>query len=161
MKAFAWIAALSLLASACGTTGERPASIDTLYSGGQCGAAAVATVTLIEGQARLDDFHARIASLEVTPHAAPTLDFAAQAAILIEMGSRSTGGYGLALAEPTALLRDGELEVIVEWSEPQPGMLLTQAITSPCLLLRVPGADYRRIVVRDRQGNIRAVWLRD
>ena len=86
----------------------------------------------------------------------PELDPAADAALLLEMGLKPTGGYGLQLAEPRAALADGVLRLKVNWRTPEPDRLLTQALTSPCLLIKLPRGDYRAIEVLDQHGALRA-----
>jgi hypothetical protein len=36
--------------------------------------------------------------------------------------------------------------------------MVTQALTSPCLLLLVPAGDFRRVLVRDGEGVESLVW---
>ena len=141
--------------SACSAVPREPLGVEVLFAGPQCGRSAAPALTLMERQAQLDRFYARLASLGEPPPQAPRLDFDHHRALLIEMGQRPTGGYGLALVEPTASLGEGRLELRVDWQEPPPGLAQTQALTSPCLLLRIPGGDYDRITVRDRQGQVR------
>ncbi|MFU8818621.1 MAG: protease complex subunit PrcB family protein [Desulfurivibrio sp.] len=150
-------AAGGILLAACSTTPGGALPTEVLFTGQQCKTSTPdPSVTLIEQQAQLDRFYARLESLGMAPLRAPQLDFVHQRAVLIEMGVRSTGGYGLALAAEPAFLRDGKLELHVDWREPSPGLILTQALTSPCLLLKVPAGNYRQVTVLDRQGQVRA-----
>ncbi|MFH7321321.1 protease complex subunit PrcB family protein [Desulfurivibrio sp. D14AmB] len=145
-----------MLLAGCATVARESLGVEVLFAGGQCGGStAHPALTLIERQAQLDSFYVRQASFGAPPPAAPRLDFSHQLALLIEMGQRPTGGYGLALAEPTAALEKGRLELRLDWQEPPPGLAQTQALTSPCLLLALPAGDYRQITIRDRQGRIR------
>jgi hypothetical protein len=70
---------------------------------------------------------------------------------LVEMGLRSTGGYDVTVS-PGATLRDGELVLQAAFSAPAPGSLRTQALSSPCVLLRLPPGRYATVEVRDRSG---------
>ncbi len=157
MRATAVTLACVLLMIACGTTVDRPPGGEVLHASGQCGTTGKdSVITLIESQAQLGDAFARVTMLELPRRGAPVLDFKTHHALLIEMGMRPTGGFGLDLAGPPAVSSDDTLEIRVDWVEPGPDMLLTQAITSPCLLLKIPAGDYRSVVVRDRRGIIRA-----
>ncbi len=83
-------------------------------------------------------------------------DPAKEGCLWIKMGIRRTGGFGLYLAKPTALVQHGQAVIIVDWRRPPPGAFVTQAITNPCLLLKVPKGGFEKILVQDQHGNIRA-----
>lgn len=57
-------------------------------------------------------------------------------AILIAWGTKPSGGYQLSLAASEAVADDGVLELPVSFVAPGPGQLTTQALTSPCLILK-------------------------
>lgn len=90
------------------------------------------------------------------PESAPVVDFAASEALLIEMGRRPTAGYRLTLADTSLAIRDGVAQVLVNWEEPGPSAVVTQVMTSPCLIVTVPRARYRELVVVDQLGQPRA-----
>lgn len=74
---------------------------------------------------------------------------------LIEMGQHNTGGYGLAVS------RDGRhtgdtLRIFATFFSPAAGAMTTQMITSPCVLVRLPVADYVFVEVYDQDGALRA-----
>ncbi|HEX2781850.1 MAG TPA: protease complex subunit PrcB family protein [Gemmatimonadaceae bacterium] len=69
----------------------------------------------------------------------PDVDFAREMLILVGMGSRSTGGYSIAIDDITIAGRDVDVWV-TEWS-PGPRCGTTQAFTSPIALARLPRAD--------------------
>ncbi|HDP88491.1 MAG TPA: protease complex subunit PrcB family protein [Thioalkalivibrio sp.] len=85
----------------------------------------------------------------------PAVDFEQAGVLLLEMGQRPTGGYAVALAEPVIAVDDGIATVTVNWQEPAPGAIATQALTSPCLLLEIPRGDYTSIRVVDQDGRLR------
>lgn len=85
----------------------------------------------------------------------PVVDWSHDAVILVGMGQKNTGGYLLDLASTHASVNKGILGIVVQWQEPKPGMIVTQALTSPCLLLKIPNSGYRRIEIKDQAGNIR------
>lgn len=74
---------------------------------------------------------------------------------LVEMGSRPTGGYGLAVAR-AAVLR-GDLVILqATFVSPAAGSLRTQALSSPCVLVQLPRGRYRSVEVQDPSGGVRA-----
>jgi hypothetical protein len=73
---------------------------------------------------------------------------------VIEIGERRTGGYGLAISNRAELKR-GVLTLTATFFDTPQGVL-TQAITSPCLVVRLPGAGVRVVEVRDPAGELRA-----
>lgn len=83
------------------------------------------------------------------------VDFSRFAVLRMAMGSRPTGGYDLDLAETGVRVEDGALVIRIDWIEPAPGAMVTQMITSPCLLVRVPRDGYRRVAVVDQHGTVR------
>jgi len=81
---------------------------------------------------------------------APNVDFAGNNVATFFLGQKATGGYGLSVSS-TAV--DGNtLTVTVSTTSPKPGLIQTQALTSPWVSLRVEG-NYTRLVVRDSSGN--------
>jgi hypothetical protein len=75
--------------------------------------------------------------------------------LLIHMGTRPTGGYRIELAAPAAKVRNSVAVIDVNWREPDPGSMVTQAITAPCLLLKVPRQGIKRLVVKDQHRQVR------
>ncbi len=80
--------------------------------------------------------------------------FARDLIVLVSMGRKRTGGYSLGLADK-ALLQDGWAVLPVTWNIPAQGMMLTQALTSPCLLMAIPRQHYKGIRVLDQHGRVR------
>ena len=85
----------------------------------------------------------------------PAVDFNVEHVVRIQMGQRPTGGYGIELAEPHATLNDGEVLIRLRWIEPAPGAIVTQILTSPCLIVSLPKGAYKRIAITDKGGNVR------
>ena len=85
----------------------------------------------------------------------PTLDFDQFAVLRISMGTQPTGGYDLALAQAQARVEKGIAQVCVDWIEPAPDAMVTQAITSPCLLIQISRGNYRQVEVQDQHGTVR------
>jgi hypothetical protein len=85
------------------------------------------------------------ASLDVPP--VPRVDFARETVLAVFLGTRPTGGYGLDVRGVT--IEGGDLFVDLVVTEPAPGAVVTQALTSPWVLVRV------------LRGGIDAAWFRD
>jgi hypothetical protein len=85
----------------------------------------------------------------------PAVDFTQYGVLLVAMGQKNTGGYAVDLASGDAKVGNGVLQVSVHWQEPRRGMMVTQALTSPCLLLKIPKAQFQIIEVNDQSGAVR------
>jgi len=85
------------------------------------------------------------ASLQPPP--IPGADLERETLLAIFLGSKPTGGYGADVRGVT--LEGGDLFVDLVESSPAPGAMVTQALTSPWLIVRVP------------RGGVSAVWFRD
>lgn len=70
---------------------------------------------------------------------------------LVQMGQRGTGGYGLVIA-PEAELNDGIVRLYATFIDPPPDASLSQALSSPCALVRLPARDWRGIEVYGQNG---------
>ncbi|KPJ90936.1 MAG: hypothetical protein AMJ53_12645 [Gammaproteobacteria bacterium SG8_11] len=85
----------------------------------------------------------------------PAVDFSQHGVILVAMGQKNTGGYVVDVANQPALLEGDVLKVSVQWREPKKGMMVTQVLTSPCMLLKIPVAPFGRIEIKDQNGTLR------
>ncbi len=74
---------------------------------------------------------------------------------LVEMGARPTGGYGLAVSR-AAVLRGELLILTATFISPAPDRFVSQVLTSPCVLVRLPPGRYSTIEVQDQSGAVRA-----
>lgn len=74
----------------------------------------------------------------------PLIDFSKEGVLFLAAGERPTGGYGLSV---TTIRREGDAIVVnAAVTPPPPDAMVTQAITSPFLVVAVPkidGADVR------------------
>lgn len=80
--------------------------------------------------------------------AAPAVDFSREIVAAVFLGTRPTGGYRVDI---TAARREAEA-LVIDFVErrPQPGALVTQALTSPFHIVRLPQVD---LPVRFRAAN--------
>ncbi|HEY5602571.1 MAG TPA: protease complex subunit PrcB family protein [Gammaproteobacteria bacterium] len=90
------------------------------------------------------------------PPPAPAVDFSQFGVVLLSMGQQRSGGYAIKLAQEELSMHQDFAEIAVYWQEPQPGMMVTQAITHPCIFLRVPRGNYQRVRVVDQNNKLRA-----
>lgn len=70
--------------------------------------------------------------------------------MLINMGLRRTGGYSLALTDDVYISEDNWAIVGLRWNIPQKGAMLTQSLTSPCLLVAISKRKYEGIRILDQ-----------
>jgi hypothetical protein len=154
-KYFGWVVILAMLSWAgCGTLsgggpGEGTIPLQVLYKGSQCGAAGPAA-----GATWIDlprDLPPALGRLESARWQADT-----EGALWIRMGSQPSGGYGLELANPEAIVRKGTATVRIDWRYPASDRFVTLAFTSPCILLKIPKAGLASIQVVDQEGFQRA-----
>ena len=103
---------------------------------------------LMDGVGKGTKFSAR-------PTLRPKIDFSAYGILAVWMGQKPTGGYALKLMDETAEIRNQTVLVPVRWIEPQKGMLTTQVIIHPYLMIRMAKGHYNRIVVIDQNGLVR------
>jgi hypothetical protein len=85
----------------------------------------------------------------------PAVDFDTEHVVTIQMGQKSTGGYGIELADPYAHVGAGEALIRLRWIEPAPGTIVIQMLTSPCLIVSLPKGAYEKIVITDENGHVR------
>jgi len=86
----------------------------------------------------------------------PDVDFARDGVVLVEMGQRGTGGYGIDLATEHVTRVGDAAQLIVRWTDPPPDAVLPQVITSPCAFITLSRGDYERVQVFDENGRLRA-----
>lgn len=133
---------------------------EQLFASAQCPVASAGSDVSsqwITTQAQLDRLYAQLNSHIVGDNkpAAPKLDFIASGVLLLHMGQKNTGGYGLQLPAQELVIKDATAVLRVKWMEPEAGAMVIQVLTSPCLLVRMPLGDYRRIEVVDQNNKTR------
>ncbi|MEX0606169.1 MAG: protease complex subunit PrcB family protein [Marinobacter sp.] len=77
---------------------------------------------------------------------ASSLDFQREHLLVVAMGRKNTGGYGLTLAD--AAMKNSTLAVTTRVHSPAPDSMVTQALTTPCVVLAVTANDWDKVVVR-------------
>jgi hypothetical protein len=75
-----------------------------------------------------------------------------------EMGERNTGGYAL-LVSRKAAVKDDTLYLKATFLSPATAGMASQQLTSPCVLVALPGqAEFHRLVLVDQNNQPRASW---
>ncbi|MBP7262909.1 MAG: protease complex subunit PrcB family protein [Spirochaetia bacterium] len=83
--------------------------------------------------------------MSVASSPTPEVDFENNAVVASFMGRRKTGGYSVSVLRAETL-SDGRVRVVLKNNAPKPGMMVTQALTSPFIVLAVPVTGYDVIV---------------
>ena len=69
--------------------------------------------------------------------AVPAIDFPARMVVVAHMGRKSTGGWGYSV-KSAELRPDGRITLTLSLSSPAPGSAVTQALTSPFIMVSLP-----------------------
>jgi len=81
------------------------------------------------------------------PPSAPPVDFSREMVVGIFMGQRGTGGYEI---EITRVERaDSQLRVYYRSKDPEPGAMVTQMLTQPYHVIKLPRDDGPLVVLRE------------
>ncbi len=80
----------------------------------------------------------------------PNIDFEKYGVLFLEMGQRPTGGYTIDFSPSLSRVIDKQAIIKISWNMPQEGLLLTQAVTSPFILIKVDRANITSIIVVDQ-----------
>ena len=135
--------------------GKKQVEVATLHAGLVCGGTASdPSVRWISDDATYRQVAAAMADrfLGTEKTGLPPVKFSEELALLIAMGQKTTGGYSLTLAEGLATVEDGVVTVRVFRQTPALGAMLTQQLTSPCLIVRLPKALYSKVLIIDQHG---------
>jgi len=155
-----FLAAMLLAGCSSAMTGEAPPqelTAQTIYRSTLCGGQQAApALRWIKAEDAYREMYPVIVpgQPDGRPASAPVVDFSEDSVLLISMGQRRTAGYKLALSSDPLRLRDGELTVPVEWTEPDDGLFVAQVITHPCMIITLPQRDIRSITVIDQYGSV-------
>lgn len=88
---------------------------------------------VIENQADLDRLYALLHGRSDRP--APKIDFKRKKVIAVRAGPFNTGGYGIHLY--SAIYTQDGLETVFLITAPEPGQIVTQAFTTPYLIISI------------------------
>ena len=80
----------------------------------------------------------------------PEIDFKKYGILFLEMGQRPTGGYTINFDPSLSCVVDKTSVIRVIWKTPKDGVIVTQAVTSPFMLLIIRHVDITSISVMDQ-----------
>ncbi len=159
---FILLLALNLIIGACAHSSQTtPAqvSLTEIRSGQQMAEASKTPgcmwITTEDQLSGLMDRVGQGTKISAEPIALPGIDFAAYGVLAVWMGQMPTGGYALKLMAGTAETKNQTALVPVHWIEPKKGLLTTQIITHPYLMIRLAKGNYGSIAVIDQNGSVR------
>lgn len=110
-------------------------SFSTLQRGSNSGVAERKAVLLTDESGWKSNW-AQASARQVPAPEAPALDFSQQSVVAVYMGEQRTGGYSIEITGVE--LVNGTLKVTVKQSRPAPGAIVTQALTQPFHMVRIP-----------------------
>jgi PrcB C-terminal len=145
---------------ACGSSpepageGQTPVAVEVVYRGSRCPASEPGA-RAIDDEAGWAEWQAaqQRTFLPAADDVDANVDFGDERIIVVSMGTKPTAGYSIDVAAGAARLRGDTLEIDADWLEPAEGAVVAQVLTSPCIALAVPAADFDRVRVVDRDGD--------
>jgi hypothetical protein len=96
---------------------------------------------------KLEALPARNLSLESLKN----IEFEREHIVLAAIGQKPTGGYSVTL--DSSEIRGGTLELRVRVAEPDPGTIVTQALTTPCAVIAVTAEGWDDIQITRAENN--------
>ncbi len=82
--------------------------------------------------------------------APPDIDFDVYGVLFLEMGQKPTGGYAIDFSPSLSRVIHKQAVINIFWKVPDEGVLLTQTVTSPFMLLKVQRVGRTSIRVIDQ-----------
>ena len=127
------------------STVETPLSIATVVRGHRSGIREPLQ-TVIRKQDEWSAFWKRHSSTNPNPPPTPIIDFNREMVVGVFLGEKSTGGYEVEIVR--AERRDSSLYFYYRGKNPLPGTMVTQALTQPFHLVKVPKYENLQVVFR-------------
>lgn len=143
----------TLLASGCASsrseTAEGGPLARQIIQSAHCGLTAPGHVHLASRDEvqRLEALPGRTLSLESLKN----IEFEREHVVLAAIGQKPTGGYSVTL--DSSEIRGGTLELKVRVTEPAPGTMVTQALTTPCAVIAVTAEGWDDIQITRAENN--------
>ncbi len=101
----------------------------------------------LEDLARLEALPARTLSLQ----SLRDIDYQREHIVLASIGQKPTGGFGVTLE--SSEIADGTLQLTIRVTEPVPGTMVTQALTTPCAVIAVAAEGWNDIQITRAENN--------
>ena len=129
-----------------------------LYKGDQCQTKRLNPHAIwIDGPDQFKKTYARLTrhTIGAQQDLSSRVDFSREGILIVAMGQKPTGGYGLELNREFAAISDDTAVLRVSWIDPPKGAILPQIITSPCLAIILPKGPYSQIQLLDQDAHLR------
>lgn len=120
---------------------------ETVASGNQAPSVRSARYVLVTARDQLISLWTAAHSAQLQQPALPPFSPERETLVAVFLGQRSTGGYSVSATR--VVEERGELYLDVEITEPGPGMITTQVLTSPWLIVKVLRGGYQVAWIRD------------
>ncbi len=134
--------------------------IQVMHERTHCGnTAAMSTALWIADRARLTRVFDRMDRRQIggsAPEWTENFDFKNYGILFVHMGRQPTGGYALEYVPGHAHISGKTATVVLKWMTPDPAAMVTQVITSPCMMLKMPKTNFKRIEIIDQHGRLKA-----
>lgn len=127
-------------------TGETEDSWRTLAAGDQA-AVRVPVARPVSDPGTWIDAWSAIHANKSDPPARPDIDFLEETAVIILLGQRPTGGYAVSVVDVTVTQNLAVVEIQI--TEPAADSVVTQALTSPYVIIAIPGTSRQVEVTGD------------
>ncbi|MBL4868190.1 MAG: protease complex subunit PrcB family protein [Pseudomonadales bacterium] len=143
------ICVIAFLLTAC-SAAMKSLPVVSVYSSSQC-YESDKKIRKMEGMTGLLSFVGKRSAniLGAKPVSVTEINFETHNVYLVAMGMQPTVGYSVVVAGETAKLDGDTLILPVEFKTPREGSMQAQMQTSPCVVISLPKASYKRVLVSD------------
>lgn len=160
VKSLIKILPVMLLLSACAGVGDETMPeqlpLRVLFSSTNCTATEQApSLAILSSQRQWQETMKQLGKISGHTESSIKVEFAHEQVLQINMGQKTTGGYSLNLIEGESNIQHGWAQIHLQWNKPAAGMMVTMALTSPCVMLALPRYDYQGFRVFDQSGQLR------
>ena len=146
------LSGLALVLGACGSA--QSVQVQVLYQSERCPATQPGVQVISDADAWTEWQRERDTQFFFSPNdsddAATVPDFDGVTVMVISMGQKPTPGYSIEISGGE--VADGSLTITSVWQEPAEGTILPQVLTSPCIEVSVPSAQYNAVRIEDQFG---------
>ncbi|MEW8085876.1 MAG: protease complex subunit PrcB family protein [Candidatus Thiodiazotropha endolucinida] len=142
-----------LVSSGCNTMASS--SVSVLKQGYVCSVNQPAGLQLVSDAVTKQADSARIGVDTPQKDADTSLDPEQFWIVRVNMGQQPSGGYALRLISDQLEISSDTARVALEWLQPKPGSVQIQALTYPCLYLKIARGNYSRLEIVDQEGVVR------
>jgi hypothetical protein len=144
---------LIILASGCNTV--TALSVGVIEHGYMCAINQPAGVQLVSDSASIQADSSRIDETSQTNRQGREAEQGSFWIVRVNMGQQPSGGYALRLKSNYLEISSDTARVALEWLRPESDSVQIQALTYPCLYLKVAKGDYTRLDIVDQKGQVR------